>query len=135
MARKKDPVTEVTRKSNGTSDLMGPRQMALMAEVHLKLFRQIEQINHTWAESIKRTHEAEAAFAQRVVNCNDPAKAGELCAEWLTSRAATFLAESQRFTDMWLSFYSEAAKDALSGGISIASAASTSRTEPKSQAD
>ncbi len=48
------------------------------------------------------------------MGCSDPAKAAELCTEWLTTRAA-FLTETQRFTGLWLNFYSDVVKITWNG--------------------
>jgi hypothetical protein len=87
----------------------------IVVEAHLRLFKQIEDLNHAWSESVQRAREAETDFAHRMMGCSDPAKAAELCTEWLAKRAAAFLTETQRFTGLWLNFYSDAVKEAWNG--------------------
>ncbi len=95
--------------------------MAFTAEAHIRLLKHIEESNQAWSESVRRTKEAEMEFAHRLADCGDPLKAAGLGAEWVIARAAGFLAESQRFTGLWLTFYSDAAKTAGSGVAASAS--------------
>lgn len=88
--------------------LMGQQQMTMMTEVHLRLFRHIEDIHRTWTVTVQKTRESETKFARRLIDCADPGEAVTLCSEWLAARAAAFAAESQRFTNLWLSLYSDA---------------------------
>ena len=111
MPAKRNDGAEPMRNRNGITSLFGERQMALMAEAHLKLFRQIEDVNQVWLESVRRVSEAETDFAHRLKDCREPAKAAELCAECLAACTNALLAGSQRFTGLWFSFYSEALKD------------------------
>jgi hypothetical protein len=111
----KDELMKAVQRFGGHAPVNGQRHLALMADAHIRLFKQIEDVNDAWSESIRRTKDAEAEFARRLADCDDAAKAVELSTDWLTSRAATFLAESQRFTGLWLTFYSDAVKAAWSG--------------------
>ncbi len=105
----------------GLARELGQRQIAFMAEAHIRPLKHIEEGNQAWSESVRRTKEAETEFAHRLADCRDPLKAAGLGTEWATSRAAGFLAESQRFTGLWLTFYSDAVKTAGSGVAASAS--------------
>jgi hypothetical protein len=114
MPGKKDDGVEPTRKSNGIAPLMAERQMALVAEAHLRLFKRMEDVSQAWMESVRRVSEAETEFAHGLKECREPAKAAELCAEWLAACANALLAGSQRFTGLWFSYCSEALTDTWS---------------------
>ena len=133
MAAENEEFVKSLPKSNAAAVLTGSRQMALMAEAHLRLFRQIEAINHAWSESVRRARESETKFARRLIDCRDAARAAELCAEWLTTRAATFVTESQRFTGLWLNFYSETGKDAWNGATLTQGSVGETPAETKSE--
>jgi hypothetical protein len=117
MAVKKDGVTETPRRLEGVAASVGRRQLELLTQTRQRLFQQIEDVNQAWLDSVKRTKESEAEFTRRLTECDDAAKATELCTEWVTSRAAAFLAESQRFSGLWLDFYSSGLKSALAAAV------------------
>ncbi len=108
MSEDKKSLTGAKPESKGNSKMMGHEQMALVMEAHDRLFGQIDEINRAWLDSVKHAREAESEFTRRLVECTDPGQAAELCSEWLKSRAANFLADSQRFAGLWLRFYSAA---------------------------
>jgi hypothetical protein len=126
-----DTQRDLTQSPNAATSPLGPLQTALMSEAHLKLFKQVAAVNRAWSDCIRRAHDTESDFTRRLIDCKDAGKASELCTEWLMTRAAAFLAESQRFTDMWLSFYSETAAAALGSPASTTSSAKpTPATKP-----
>lgn len=118
MPTNRDDTIGSMRKLIANVPMMGPRQMALMAESHIRLFKQIEDVNKVWTESVQRTKESETEFARRLIDCADPAKAAELCVEWMTARARSFLADSQSFSSLWLSFCSYAGK-AIENSVAV----------------
>ena len=113
MVTKQDEDMVRTPDRVGGAVALGRRQMELMAHVHQQLFQQIENVNQAWLDSVKRTKDSEIEFTRSLSQCEDPAKAAELCAEWMRTRAAAFLAESQRFSGLWLDFYSNGMKAAF----------------------
>ena len=108
MAIKDDSAPEGARQFHDVVTSLGRRQLELIAETHRRLFQQIEDVNQAWLDSIKETKDSEFEFTRRLKECEDPAQAAELCAEWMRTRAVRFLAESQRFSGLWQDFYSNA---------------------------
>lgn len=82
-----------------------PTQNVLLSEAHFRLFKQIEQIDLAWRDSIERLKQSESEVANRLSGQNNQETATEICRQWFSSSAAALLAESQRATNLWLNFY------------------------------
>lgn len=81
---------------------MGQAQMNAIIDAHLRLHRHVEAMNRTWLESIQSAKDEEIELGRALRDCPSQSEAVSRCNAWLAVRAASFVADANRMSAMWM---------------------------------